>query len=79
MPSRPARDSLRPEVSELIPRRQAAAPVRSARAEASMSSSSVASSTMPPVFSRASMALSMDTGSPIWMAEAKVLAALMGL
>ena len=43
-----------------------------------MSSSSVASSTMPFVAVSARTALSMDTGSPIWMALAKVVLALTG-
>ena len=43
-----------------------------------MSSSSVASSTMPSVAVSARMARSMDTGSPIWMADAKVVFALTG-
>ena len=53
-------------------------PVRSPLAAASISSSSLASSTMPSVSVSARMALSMETGSPIWMAEAKVVCALTG-
>lgn len=53
-------------------------PVRSARAAASISSSSVASVTIPFVAFNASIARSMDTGSPICMAEAKVVFALTG-
>ena len=44
-----------------------------------MSSSSVASSTMPSVASSASIARSIETGSPIWMADANVFCALTGL
>ena len=43
-----------------------------------MSSSSLASSTMPSVAVSASTALSMDTGSPIWIALAKVVLAFTG-
>ena len=50
----------------------------SASAAASMSSSSEASSTIPPQSLRALTALLMLTGSPIWMAEAKVVSACMG-
>eukprot|EP00955_Chlamydomonas_euryale_P022449 237259-Chlamydomonas_euryale.AAC.7 len=53
-------------------------PVRSARAAASISSSSVASSTTPSVACSARMARSIDTGSPIWIAEANVVCALTG-
>ena len=43
-----------------------------------MSSSSLASSTIPSVAVSARTALSMDTGSPIWMALANVVLAFMG-
>ena len=54
-------------------------PVRSARAEASASSASVACSTMPLYFCSARMAFFTDTGLPIWIAEASVGFAVIGL
>ena len=58
---------------------QAKAPSRSARAAALASSDSVASSTTPSNAFSTRIARWMETGSPIWMAEASVRSAFTGV
>ena len=54
-------------------------PVRSASAAALASSSSLACSTMPSNSFRVLIAFCTDTGSPIWIAEARVFCGVIGL
>ena len=57
---------------------QVKSPARSARAQASASSCSLACSTTPSSAASARSARSAETGAPIWMAEARVFWAAMG-